>query len=132
MTAQGETTYAVSANSEKQCITVLFTVNASGELAPPLVLFHYERIPGEISRNTPPNWGLGRIENGWMIGESFYEYMANVFIPYIEERDITRPIVLFMDGHRFHITKYVSELCKERGIVLIALPPNATAILQPP
>ncbi|CAH2108084.1 unnamed protein product [Euphydryas editha] len=43
----------------------------------------------------------------------------------------TFPVILYVDGHKTHLTKEVSELCKSLEIHLIALYPNATRILQP-
>lgn len=126
-----ESVYSVSKNADKDCITVLFTVSTTGEMAPPLALFPYERIPTQVVRNCPIYWGLGRSEKGWMTCETFYEFIANVFLPYLKEKNVLRPIILYLDGHKSHITKYLNELCNDEGITLIALLPNAAAILQP-
>lgn len=126
---KGESTYDVSAASAKDCITTLLMVNAAGEQSQPLVLYPYERLPGAISDQAPSGWGIGKSPNGWMTGENFYEYIANVFIPSVV--DIEKPLLLYLDGHKSHITKHLSDLCVQSGIILIALPPNATAIMQP-
>ena len=39
--------------------------------------------------------------------------------------------MLFIDGHRSHLTIETSNLCSQYGIVLVALYPNSTHILQP-
>lgn len=41
------------------------------------------------------------------------------------------PIVLFVDGHSTHLTFNLSKLCYDLKIILIALYPNSTRILQP-
>lgn len=51
-------------NDNKECLTVLFTANAAGTLAPPMILFTYERIPASISASIPDSWDIGKIENG--------------------------------------------------------------------
>lgn len=75
--------YDESSNSDKENVTTLFTVNADGLFAPPLTILKYERIPANVSKAAPPNWGIGKTENGLMTGESFYEYIANVFLPFL-------------------------------------------------
>lgn len=60
-----------------------------------------------------------------MTGESFHEYVANVFIPYLKEKE------RILDGHKSHLTMHLSELCRENGIIVIALVPNITHMLQP-
>lgn len=47
------------------------------------------------------------------------------------KNDITFPDILFVDGHRSHLTPALSNFCSEKKIVLIALYPNATHMLQP-
>lgn len=40
-------------------------------------------------------------------------------------------LVLFLDGHSSHLSLELSEFCKENRIIIVALFPNATHILQP-
>ena len=56
-------------NNEKESITTLITGNAAGQIAPPLMLFEYQRIPGYITRKFPKGWGIGISNNGWMTGQ---------------------------------------------------------------
>lgn len=44
---------------------------------------------------------------------------------------IQLPVTLFVDRHRSHLTMQASELCEAKQVVLIALHPNCTHILQP-
>ncbi|KAJ3665228.1 hypothetical protein Zmor_000733 [Zophobas morio] len=105
--------------------------NACGMVAPPMVMFSYQRIPRSIVQEMPRKWGLGRSDNGWMTGESFFEYVANVWFPWVKENKIELPILLFLDGHSFHLTMALCDFCFSNEIELIALYPNATHILQP-
>ena len=43
-----KTVHKVAERDEKETLTVLFTINAEGTLAPPLVLFWYERLPKNV------------------------------------------------------------------------------------
>lgn len=123
--------YKIVDNNEKENITVLFTGNAAGILVPPLVLFSYKRIPGYIASKLPNDWSCGRSDNGWMTGANFYEYIANVFHPWLIRSGIPRPVILYLDGHSSHMTKHLSDFCSTHEIELIAFYPNATHILQP-
>lgn len=125
--------YRVIPGSEKKCVTVLVTANAAGELAPPMVLFKSKSTstPHKISNTAPNDWGLGITPNGWMTGESFFEYMTNVFFPWIEKSDIQLPIIFFVDGHYSYTTLPLSNFCQEKNIHLVALYPNATVLPQP-
>lgn len=116
---------------EKENLTVLVTANAAGKLPPPMIVFSYVRVPSYISESIPKEWGIGTSENGWMCGPTFYCYITNIFVPWLDREHIERPILLFMDGHVSHMTLHLSEFCSENGIILIALFPNSTHLLQP-
>nr|CAI5862388.1 unnamed protein product [Callosobruchus analis] len=83
------------------------------------------------ARNINPKWGVGRSDNGWMTSETFYQYIANVFYPHLKENSIKLPVVLFLHGHKSHLSYQLSLLCNELQIEVISLYPNATRILQP-
>ncbi|XP_077268790.1 uncharacterized protein LOC143900891 [Temnothorax americanus] len=126
-----KTVYNFINNDEKECLTTLICGSASGKIASPMVIFSYKRIPGHIARSMPKDWSIGHSENGWMTGETFYEYIANIFYPWLVKNAIMFPVVLFLDGHSSHLTMALSNFCREKEIELIALYPNATHILQP-
>ena len=67
---------------------------------------------------------------GWMTSEVFYEYIANIFHPFLVSQGVTFPVVLFVDGHKSHLTYQLRVLCNKLKIE-IALYLNATRILQP-
>lgn len=132
LTEKGQkTVYNVALNDEKECLTTLVMCNAAGELPPPLVMFSYKRIPNNITQKFPKTWAIGKSENGWMTGESFFEYIANIFFPWLTENKIELPIILYVDGHTSHLTMQLSNFCSDNGIILTSLYPNSTHILQP-
>ncbi|XP_055377922.1 uncharacterized protein LOC129609824 [Condylostylus longicornis] len=111
-------TYIRSANDEKECLTVLIGASAVGKLMPTLVLFQYKRIPANIVRKMPTSWGIGSSDSGWMTCQTFYEYITNCFYPYLLEKKIELPIILFLDGHSSHISLHLTNFCREKGIIL--------------
>ncbi|KAJ8911212.1 hypothetical protein NQ315_014924 [Exocentrus adspersus] len=125
-----KTVYDRSGN-DRECLTVLITANAAGCLAPPMVMYPYERIPKHIVMQVPKDWGIGKSETGWMTSESFYEYISNIFYPWLISMKIEFPVLLYVDGHRSHITLPLSDFCRKKQIILISLLPNSTHILQP-
>lgn len=126
-----KTVYSFVQNDEKECLTALIGSNADGKFVPPMVVFPYVRIPERIGTTVPSGWGIGRSESGWMTGELFFEYIANIFHPWLLENNIELPVVLFIDGHTSHLTLALSDFCSDHGIILVALYPNATHIIQP-
>lgn len=124
--------YEVDKGKAKSAITAMFTFSASGKVVPSMMLIYpYQRLPSVIVNSVPDNWGIGHSDNGWMKAELFYEYIANVFNTYLMENKVTLPVILFVDGHKSHLSYQLSTLCSELQIVLVALYPNATRILQP-
>jgi len=123
--------YNFTQNDEKKCLTVLFMTNATGALVPPMIVFPYERIPYSVSQSVPINWSIEKSENGWMTAETFYEYISNIFEPWLTTHNIERPIILYVDGHSSHLTLPVAQFCMDHQIELIALFPNATYLIQP-
>lgn len=123
--------YEVDGGAAKSALTVMFSFSASGSCVPPMIIYPYVRIPDEIMRGVPLGWGVGSSESGWMTSENFYEYIANIFNRFLEEENIERPVILFVDGHKSHLNYQISHLCSYLQIALVALYPNATRILQP-
>ncbi|KYN00251.1 hypothetical protein ALC62_08986 [Cyphomyrmex costatus] len=117
----------VGAN-DKECLTILITGNAAGQLLPPMIMFSYQGIPAVIIEKIPNGWSIGRSDSGWITGESFYKYMTNVFYPWCLQNRIQFPIIMYLDGHSSHATMTLSDFCR---IELISLYPNSTHITQP-
>lgn len=117
--------------SKSVYLTVLFTGNSMGQMPPPMIVYRYKRVPLRIAQAIPPEWAIERSENGWMTQELFYEYVANIFQPWLKEKKIDLPIIFFLDGDSSHISLHLSKFCIKNGIELIALYPNATHLIQP-
>lgn len=132
LTKKGSLTAYKITDDVKLGITVLFTYSASGKRAPPMILFPYkEKLPRSIIAKIPTGWGVGISDNGWMTLELFYEYMTNVFYPWLLQEQIEFPVVLYLDNHSSHITMPLVKFCREKKIEIIGLYPNSTHIMQP-
>lgn len=123
--------YEVDQGQAKSNLTVLFTFKANGEQTPPLIIYHNKRLPKDITAGISDDWGIGLSENGWMKKEVFMDYIQNVLHPHLIKTKTQFPVILFVDGHKTHVTLDVTLLCSKLQIILIALYPNATRILQP-
>lgn len=66
-----------------------------------------------------------------MTSETFYKYISNIFIPFLVKSNILRPAIIFLEVHRSHLSLHLNKFCRENEIILIALYPNSTHILQP-
>lgn len=118
-------------HNPKVNLTVMFTFEASGKVTPPMIIYPYKRLPADVAKSVPDGWGIGCSDSGWMKNDVFYEYIGNVFYKYLVKENTQFPIILFVDGHKTHLTYQTSQMCCDLGIILIALYPNSTRILQP-
>lgn len=123
--------YEIDHAQSKSCVTVMFTFSADGVITPPMIIYPLKRMRPEIQKSVPSEWGIGLSDSGWMKAELFIQYIQNVLHPALMTRNITFPVILFLDGHKTHTTFQLTQLCQSLGIILIAIYPNATRILQP-
>ena len=66
-----------------------------------------------------------------MTAETFYEYVANIFYPWLVANNIQFPVLIYLDGHSSHMDIPLVSFCRQKQIELIILFPNATHIIQP-
>lgn len=123
--------YEIANGNQKENMTVLCAYAANEKAVPPLILYPYKRLPAAISQTAPEEVALVRSDSGWMVSETFYEYVANVLHPWLVEQNVQFPVVFFIDGHKSHINLQLSDLCTKLQIHLYCFPPNATHIMQP-
>ncbi|XP_058446251.1 uncharacterized protein LOC131427254 [Malaya genurostris] len=122
---------AVDTANGKQNITVLFSFAADGTIIPPDVILPYKRLSREIVSSFPPEWGLGTSDSGWMNSTNFTLYIKKILYPTLLKKGVKFPVLFFVDGHKSHTALEAADVCSKLGIVLIALYPNATRIIQP-
>lgn len=123
--------YEVDRGQAKQNLTVMFSFSASGSKIPPLIIFPNKRLSKAVSSSVPNDWGIASTDNGWMKAEVFIDYIKKIFYKHLIQEKVKFPVILFVDGHRTHLTFELSRVCADLKIILIALYPNATRILQP-
>lgn len=123
--------YTINKGNEKETITVLLVFSAIGKIVPPMVVFPYKRPPKDVINSMRPDWFLGISQSGWMRSETFYDYIVNGVHKWVEAEQIKRPVLLFVDGHKSHLTMEISQFCYNNEIILYALPPNTTHMMQP-
>lgn len=66
-----------------------------------------------------------------MTSITFLQYFTTIFYPFLCDQNVEFPIIVFIDGHSSHFSFDLSNFCEEKKIVMIALYPNSTHIIQP-
>ena len=123
--------YEVGCGPEKSNLTFLGTFISRGDIVCPAVIYPYLWVLKDIVRNAPDHFFIGASKSRWMKAETFYEFVANAFISWLDTSQIQRPVILFIDGHRTPMTMHLSTLCEENSVVLYLHPPNTNHTLQP-
>jgi len=119
--------YEICEGSEKECITVLCIFSTDGYKFLPMIMFPYKRTLKLIA-STLQNYVIGHSDSGWMVLPEFFEYIANFLYYNLVQRQIKFPVLLFLDGHKSHLSLEISEYCvkKEIHIFVYHLMPNLT------
>lgn len=92
-------------------------------------MFPYIR-PKDVRESVTLECTIGLSETGWMKSDIFYGYIRNGFNQWLVKNNIKKPVLVFVDGHKSHMTLEVSKFCSDNEIILYALPPNTTHIMH--
>ena len=129
--------YTQSSNY-KEHVTASYTVSAKGDMVPPRVVHSGVRMIAPIKpciSDMPKDgisgqWKFFVSENGWVKHEQMLEIIQDL-AQFIDENNIPKLVILFLDGASCHVSLKISELCDKEGIQPILLLPNSTHLLQP-
>jgi hypothetical protein len=124
--------YTQGVGDDKQQYTSLCGIVADGTSITPYILYKYEKMPqrvkDDIKRSKLRHF---KTASGWMTEEAFQFYLEHVLWEELDKKGTIFPVIVFVDGHRSHVGRETSELCSRLKIILVALYPNSTHILQP-
>ena len=104
-------------------------MNAAGSFMPPAFLFARKKMTEKLMIGAPADAIGIATDNGWMTGEAFVKYLQHVVKharPMKED-----PILLILDNRASHIGLQVIDFCREKGIIMVSIPPHCTHRLQP-
>ncbi|XP_043468651.1 uncharacterized protein LOC122502578 [Leptopilina heterotoma] len=119
-----------SITSEKgTLVTLAFTVNAVGNVLPPMFVFPRVRFRDHFIKDAP----LGSVgvanTSGWMQDDNFLEFLKH-FQKHTHASKENK-VLLVLDNHSSHIHINCLEYSKENGIVLLSFPPHCSHKLEP-
>lgn len=118
--------------SQAEQVVAFVGGNAAGIVAAPMLLFDRMRLHKiEAEYQVPASWALGCSHTGWMTASSLYEFIVDTFHPWLLNRRVPLPIVLFVDGFATPVTQALSEFCERGRIILVGLPSSETNAIQP-
>lgn len=123
--------HETAAGSGRDYHTVLGTAAADGTRLPPYILYKGVHLYLRWTENGPAGSTYGVSQSGWMEADNFLEWFSKVFVPAVDHLLKTGQVVLFVDGHKSHLSLPLIRKAKEKGVHLYCLPPHCTHVLQP-
>ena len=118
----------MTTSGNKAQLTVLACVSAAGYAIPPMIIFDRQRLQKEFTVGEIPGTLYGLSKKGWIDSELFDNWFNNHFLPH---SPVSRPIILFLDGHSSHYQPAVVRKAAASKVILFCLPPHTTHLLQP-
>ena len=106
-------------------ITMLCGASAAGIALPPMIIYPKSFPGGAYTFNDAV---YAKSESGWVDSELFLSWMHKVFLEFAVPQ---RPVMLFVDGHKSHLSLELIDLARKNNVILFCLPPHTTHALQP-
>ena len=122
--------------SSREHVTASFTVSATGSCVPVRLVYKGVRnVAAQHLKDLPTTgksgaWKFGVTSNGYVTRESYLDILRDLDT-HLEENNVTRPVILFMDGPNCHISLQAAEFFKLKNIQPWILRANMTHLLQP-
>ena len=116
---------------DREWVSIIETISASGTLLPPVVIFKGKSIQSTWYRpEYIPSWLYTVSENGWTSNKIGLEWLRQVFLP-----STSPPTgewrLLLIDGHGSHATVDFMWECWINKIYIYYLLPHSSHVLQP-
>ena len=132
--ASKECTAAIQ-DGNREWITLLACVCASGEALPPALI--YEGKAGlqsswvDAVETYKHQLFFANSASGWTNNELGLAWLEQVFQRFTKEKARRQWRLLILDGHGSHVTTEFIDFCDANKILLAVFPPHATHTLQP-
>ena len=114
----------------REWVTAIECVNASGWCLPPLVILSGKVHQSSWYNGLPPDWVIGVSDNGWTTDQLGVEWVKH-FNQHTTARTAGVYRLLILDGHSSHATPEFDQYCAENKIITLCMPPHTSHLLQP-
>jgi len=117
---------------DREWVTAIEAVNASGWALPPMVIFKGKiHMASWYQNELPHTWLIGVSDNGWTTDELGYTWLRKLFESYTAQRAVGKYRLLVFNGHSRHATPEFDHFCQENSIITLCMPPHSSHLLQP-
>ncbi|KAL6171679.1 hypothetical protein ACJQWK_02685 [Exserohilum turcicum] len=114
----------------REWVTVIQGVGASGRQLSPFVIFAGKVLIDVWFKDLPPDWILEVSPHGWTNNQLALAWLEH-FDRHTKSCTVGGYRLLIVDGHESHISIEFQDLCKEKNIILLCMPPHSSHLLQP-
>ncbi len=111
-------------------LIVALSIQFCFRFLPPYIIYKAAKLYSTwVPKNCFPGTRFNATLSGWSEEATFFDWLRKHFIPAV--KNVQKPVLLVMDGHRSHISTRIIKLAMEHNIHMECLPPHTTTILQP-
>lgn len=128
VTRRGDRNPVAPSAGDKSQITVVACVNAAGCFMPPMVILDRKTLPPRFAEGEVPGTTYGLSAKGWIDQELFDGWFTDHSL---KCAPLVRPSLLLLDGHSSHFCPDTVSFAAKEKVIMFALPPNTTHIIQP-
>ncbi|XP_067944474.1 uncharacterized protein [Watersipora subatra] len=131
ISVMGKKQVGATASQERgELVTMCCAVNAIGNSLPPFYIFPRVNMKQHFLNGAPASAKGVACKTGYMNSDIFTNEYLPFFISHAKPCS-SEPTLLILDNHSSHISLQSIELCKEKHIILLTLPPHTSHRLQP-
>jgi hypothetical protein len=113
---------------DREWVTLVQGVSATGKVIPPFLIFAGKVLISNWFYDLPRNWVIQVSPTGWTNNN-----LALAWLKHFDSH--ARPVglyrLLIIDGHESHCSVDFQDLCKEKKIITLCMPPHSSHLLQP-
>jgi len=116
----------------REWVIMIQRINAAGWAIPPFLIFagQYHLSAWYEEEGIPRDWAIAVSDNGWTTNEIGVDWLKH-FIEHTEGKLVGACRLLILDGHESYHSFKFQELCKEKNIYTLCMPPQSSHLLQP-
>jgi hypothetical protein len=116
----------------REWVTAIQGINAMGWAIPPFIIFKgkHHLSAWYKEEDLPQNWVIGVSKNGWTTNKLGIEWLEH-FDKHTKRRVVGSHRLLVLDGHESHSSIEFHQLCEEKKIITLCMPPHSSHLLQP-
>ena len=109
--------------------TVVCAMSSGGLYASPMFIFPWSRMSPLLEKNGPPGSVYSCSKTGW-INEELFVIWSKHFAQFIHASNNNK-MLFILGNHSTHGSGEAYDICGEKGIVIVSLPPHTSHRLQP-